>query len=124
MSEQEFALGEFRGHDFGVEEAGHVGDHSVVNGLFITVLKRGVGLLVEGARATSEGRIRSAVLDLALEELALFEQERRILTGAHRNIEHGHDAQADKTSLPVFGLFEDAGNIAAENGSRISVHGR
>ena len=124
MREQEFALGELGGDHLRVEEAGDVERDGIVNGLFVTVFKGGVGVLVERTRAAGKRAVGSAVLDVALEELALFENEGRILAGAHGDVEDRHDGGADESGLVVFGLLNYAGDVAAEDGCGISVHGK
>ena len=75
MSEEQFPFGEFGGDDFGVEEAGDVEGDGIVHGLFVSVFQRRVGVLIERTRAASVGAVSSAVLYVALEELAFFENE-------------------------------------------------
>ena len=122
MREEQLALGELGGDDFGIEETSDVERHRVINSFFITVFKRSVSVLVEGAGATSVRAVRRAVLDFALEQLALFQKKGRILTSADRNIEDGHRSGTDQARLPVFSLFENASDVATENCSRIGVH--
>ena len=124
VGEQELPAGQLGGDYLGVEEARDVrGDH-VVDGLFVTVLQRGVRLLGEGARATREGGVGVTDLDVRLQQLPLLELKARVLTSEDRDVEDRHHARADQTSLPVFGLLEDAGDVATENGGRIGVHCR
>ena len=124
MREQELAEAQLGRDDFGVEEARHVQGHSIIYGLFVAVLQRGVRLLREGARAASVGRIRRTVLHVALEQLALLQLKGRILAGADGNIENGHHAGADQVGLKVLGLFNNTGEIATENCSSVRIHGR
>jgi hypothetical protein len=59
--------------------------------------------------------VSGAVLHVALEELALFENEGRILSGAHGDVEDGHSLDADKSGLIVFCLLNYTGDVAAKD---------
>ena len=122
MSEEQLALGELGGDDFGVKKTRHVEGHCIINGFLITKFKGRVDFLSKRTGATSVGAIWSAVLDFALEQLALFQKKGRILTSADRNVEDGHHSRTDQTGLPVLSLFENASDVATENCSRISIH--
>ena len=124
VSEQELPAGQLGGDNLGVEEARDVRGDRVIDGLFVTVLQRGVRLLGEGARATREGGVGVTHLHVRLEQLAFLQLEGGILTSEDGHVEDRHHARADQTSLPVFGLLEDAGDVATENGGRIGVHCR
>ena len=115
VSEEQLALRELRRDDLGVEEASHVKLDRIIDRLLVTVLQSGVGVLIEGAGATGVRAVWGAVLNVALEELALLQNEGWVLTGANRDVQHGHDGGADQTSLPVLRLLDDTGDVATEN---------
>ena len=115
MSEEQLALRELSRDDLGVEEASHVELDRIIDRLLVTVLQSGVRVLIEGAGATGVGAVWGAVLDIALEELAFLQNEGWVLTGANRDVEHGHDGGADQTSLPVLRLLDDTSDVATEN---------
>jgi len=47
--------------------------------------------------------------------LALFENERWVLAGAHWHVEDWHDCGADQSGLEVFCLLNYAGDVATED---------
>ena len=86
MREEQLALGELGGDDFSVKKARYVEIYCIINGFLITVFEGRVDFLSKRTRATSVRAVRRAVLDFALEQLALFQKKGRILTSADRNI--------------------------------------
>jgi len=116
VSEEQFPFGELGGDDFSVEESRDVERDGIVYGLLVSKFQTRKCVLVERTRSASIGAVSSAVLDVTLEELALFENEGRILTGAHGHVEDGHRLNADESGFIVFCLLDYTGDVAAKNG--------
>jgi hypothetical protein len=116
VSEQQFPFRKLGGDDFGIEEPRNVKGHCIVYSLLVSKFQTRKGVLVKRTRAARVGAVSSAVLYVALEELALFENEGWVLAGAHGHVEDGHDGGADESGLEVFCLLDYTGDVAAKNG--------
>ena len=116
MRQKKLPLGELGRDNFGIEEARHVEGDGIVNGLFVAVLQSGVRVLRERTSSASVRAVRRAGLHVAFEKLAFLQNEGRILPGAHWHVEDWHDGGTDQTGLEVFGLLDDARDVATENG--------